>query len=122
MNNKASLRPKLNLPKQINILYYRSKKPGLLEKYKNYKTSRQIIEIVPYDKQCFDPISFIEFATALNKKFCVINEMSTISNTKNAHINVFKRKNICTSKIEENDNDDIQYISHFELHVLLSQA
>ena len=92
MNNSlATLRPELVLPPEPKIHYYRSKIPSLLARYKSYRVAKELIEIVPLNKESFDLISFFEFAISINNDFCVINKMTTISKTHTAQIHVYNR-------------------------------
>ena len=70
MNNSlATLRPELVLPPEPKIHYYRSKIPSLLARYKSYRVAKELIEIVPLNKESFDLISFFEFAISINNDF-----------------------------------------------------
>ena len=60
------LRLEKKLPKDIIVLSYESKEPGLLLKYKNYIISRQMIEIVPFKEDHFDII--------IHHRLCKVNQ------------------------------------------------
>lgn len=93
---------------KIKYHLYQSKIPGLLKKYKWYKKARKMFEIVPQGKNDFDPITFIEFAMAINSNFCVIDKMTTISNSADAQILVFKRSMV-EKHIQDGDKSQLEY-------------
>ena len=97
-----------NKEKQIKYNLYQSKTPDLLKKYKFYKKAREIIQIIPVGKNDFDVISFIEFAMSINAEFCVLGKMTTISNSNNSQILVFKRSYV-EEQLNKGDTSQIKY-------------
>lgn len=108
------LRPEKIIPKELNLLYYKSKTPDLLRKYKEYNESRVNIEIVPYKDESFNVFTFIDFTLAIDIDYHVLYEMKTKSNTKIAKIEVYKRPN---KKSNEEDCQDENENYSFKIQI-----
>ena len=108
--NFKQLKPPKVLPDPIQLLYYKSKNQDLLSKYKNYKLAKNVIEIVPFDSEQFDIISYIDFANATET-----HGFKKISHSSKTHIFLYK----C---IKSNEGDVEEIESLYSFHIIIDEC